>query len=68
MVMNIYVRGKSTGGFAKVDNVNYIRIIDYKTGNTAFKEKEIDAGLSLQLPLYLNAIIKSQVINQNLII
>lgn len=37
---------------------DYIRIIDYKTGSTEFKKALLDAGLSLQLPIYLNMVLK----------
>ncbi len=34
---------------------DFLRIIDYKTGTKDFSEKELDAGVQLQLPLYLRA-------------
>lgn len=50
---NVRLRGK-------VDRVDtgssHFRIIDYKTGNTIAGRKEIDLGMSLQLPIYLYAI------------
>ena len=33
----------------------YVRVIDYKSGNTKFAESDIYAGIGLQLPVYLEA-------------
>lgn len=41
---------------AQVDGENYIRIIDYKTGGVDFELADLEAGIRLQLPLYLEAI------------
>lgn len=38
------------------DGVTYVRIIDYKSGSTSFSETEIDDGISLQLPVYMQAV------------
>lgn len=34
---------------------DHLRVIDYKTGNKEFSRKELEAGVQLQLPLYLRA-------------
>ncbi len=39
------------------DNVNYLRVIDYKTGTKNFSLDDIYNGLSSQLLLYMNALI-----------
>ena len=33
----------------------YVRVVDYKSGNTKFSESDIYAGIGLQLPVYLEA-------------
>lgn len=40
----------------------YLRVIDYKSGRTAYKEGEIYAGLQLQLPIYMEAALESKAI------
>lgn len=35
------------------ESVNYVRIIDYKTGKDAFKRKEVAEGIRLQLLIYM---------------
>lgn len=40
----------------KINNENYVRIIDYKSGNKDFKLSDVFYGLQLQLILYLSAI------------
>ena len=51
---------KLQGKIDRVDVLNrqdgsYLRIIDYKSGSTTYKEEEIYAGLQLQLPIYMEA-------------
>lgn len=36
-------------------NAVYVRVIDYKTGDKTFSKDELEAGIQLQLPLYLRA-------------
>ena len=38
------------------DGVTYVRIIDYKSGSTEFSESDIEDGVSLQLPVYMEAV------------
>lgn len=40
------------------NGVEYVKIIDYKSGNTAFRLQDIYYGLQLQLLLYLDAFLK----------
>ena len=40
----------------EIGGTEYVRIIDYKTGSTAFDLTKIYYGLSLQLPIYLRAL------------
>ena len=54
--------GMLSGIIDRVDSVSdgdieYARVIDYKTNGKDFKYGEILAGISLQLPIYLNAVI-----------
>ena len=37
------------------ESATYVRIVDYKTGDLRLSYAELDAGLQLQLPLYLKA-------------
>lgn len=39
---------------------HYFRVIDYKTGASEFNQKLFEAGLSLQLPIYLNMVLNSE--------
>ncbi|MCL2571880.1 MAG: PD-(D/E)XK nuclease family protein [Defluviitaleaceae bacterium] len=54
-----------TGRIDRIDilptenNQQYIRVIDYKSGQARFDMKDVHQGLQLQLMLYMNAIIKS---------
>ncbi len=41
------------------NNVNYIRIVDYKTGIKEFKLSDILQGLNMQMLIYLDALLKS---------
>ncbi len=45
--------------FCQVDNFNYIRVIDYKSGNKNFSLDDVYHGLNMQMLLYLFAIINS---------
>ena len=45
----------------------YVRIIDYKSGNARFNMAEVEQGLQLQLMLYMNAIVKNPNTSGNLI-
>lgn len=38
------------------EDLTYVRIIDYKSGNTEFVESEIEDGVNLQLPVYMKAV------------
>ena len=40
------------------DGVRYVRVIDYKTGQTRLELDQLYYGLQIQLPLYLNAAIE----------
>lgn len=42
------------------DGIDYIRIVDYKTGNKEFKLDDIYNGISSQLLLYMSAILKGR--------
>lgn len=42
------------------DGTQYVKIIDYKTGNTKFDLNKVYHGLQLQLILYLNAALESE--------
>lgn len=42
---------------ADINSDKYVRVIDYKSGLTAFSTEKINLGLQLQLPLYMKAII-----------
>jgi|GEM_PF-5164657 ATP-dependent nuclease, subunit B len=44
---------------AEIDGVNYLRVIDYKSGGKEFSLSDVNAGLSIQMPLYLSALLKS---------
>ena len=57
-----------TGRIDRVDVLNcesdkgndkYIKIIDYKSGNTKFSLEEVQAGNQLQLMLYMNSLLKN---------
>ena len=41
------------------DGKTYVRIVDYKTGNKVLKRCELEMGLSLQMFIYLSAIMKN---------
>lgn len=41
------------------DNVDYLRIIDYKTNDKKLKEKEVEKGMDLQIPLYMAALLEA---------
>jgi len=48
-----------TGRIDRVDTFDdYVKIIDYKSGNTKFSLEEVQAGTQLQLLLYMNALLK----------
>lgn len=42
---------------ADINSEKYVRVIDYKSGQTTFSTEKIALGLQLQLPLYMKAII-----------
>ena len=44
----------------EADGRRYVKIIDYKTGSTAFDMNKLYYGLQLQLVLYMNAAIESE--------
>ena len=41
------------------DSINYVRIVDYKTGTKEFKLSDIDYGLNIQMLLYLYIILNN---------
>ena len=45
---------------AEINGVNYLRVIDYKSGGKEFSLADVNAGLSIQMPLYLSALLKSE--------
>lgn len=45
---------------ATINGQEYIRIIDYKTGNTKFSFKSLAGGINIQMLLYLSAILKNE--------
>ena len=47
------------------DGVNYIRIVDYKTGTKKFSLEDVYNGLSSQLLLYMNSVLESRGFIQN---
>ena len=48
-----------TGRIDRVDTFDdYVKIIDYKSGNTKFSLEEVQAGTQLQLLLYMNSLLK----------
>lgn len=50
-----------TGSIDRVDEYNgYIRIVDYKTGEKAFKLPDILVGLNMQMLLYLYCVIRGR--------
>lgn len=50
----VYVRGVADRvDKVTVDGTDYIRVIDYKTGNKRFEMKFIDEGLDMQMPMYM---------------
>ena len=58
-------RMKLTGRIDRLDlcgsgNSRYVKIIDYKTGNTTFDLNRLFAGLQLQLVLYMNAALETE--------
>ena len=44
---------------ADIDGERFIRIIDYKTGNTKFSFRNLAGGLNIQMLLYLSAILRN---------
>ncbi len=55
---NLYLRIKCNYAVRQTGSISetgVFTIIDYKSGNTIARRKEIDLGMSLQLPLYLYA-------------
>lgn len=49
-----------TGRIDRIDTLgDYVKIIDYKSGNTRFSLEEVQNGLQLQLLLYMNTLIAS---------
>ena len=44
---------------AKNGDENFVKIIDYKSGNTKFDLFEAESGVQLQLPLYMSAVTRS---------
>lgn len=58
-------RGSLIGKIDRIDVCDngvdrYVKIIDYKTGDTKFDESELYYGLQLQLALYMNATLESE--------
>ena len=49
--------------YKEIDGINYIAVIDYKTGSTDISLKYIDYGIGMQLPVYLYVIKKSNRFN-----
>ena len=52
-----------TGRIDRVDlqptpQATYVKIIDYKSGNTQFRPEDVQTGTRLQLPLYLGAMLQ----------
>ena len=45
----------------RIDGNDYIRVVDYKTGNDDFKLKNIANGIKIQMLLYLSIILKNGV-------
>ena len=45
--------------FTNEEAETYVKIIDYKSGNTKFNPEEVRQGIQLQLMLYMDALIKS---------
>lgn len=43
----------------KTDKMNYIRIVDYKTGSKEFKISDVLHGLNMQMLIYLSAVAKN---------
>lgn len=53
----VYLEGKvDRVDTCEMQNEKYIKIIDYKTGNTDFDFTKLYYGLSLQLPIYIKAL------------
>ena len=44
---------------AEISGINYLRVIDYKSGGKEFSLADVNAGLSIQMSLYLSALLKS---------
>lgn len=49
--------------YKEIDGLNYIAIVDYKTGSTNINLDYINYGIGLQLPVYLYVIKKSNTFN-----
>jgi len=45
------------------DGLEYIKILDYKSGRAKFSMEEVEAGQQLQLPLYMNALLTNPDMN-----
>lgn len=63
MELNDGTRYQISGKIDRLDSytdengTRYLRVVDYKTGNTDFRYEELYHGLKLQLPLYINAVL-----------
>ncbi len=55
-----YIHGKIDRLDAFEADERYFRVIDYKSGGKSFSFSELYAGLSLQLPLYLAAVLAAE--------
>lgn len=56
LLLNGYIDRVDT---AEIGGREYVRVIDYKTGNDAFDLKNIANGMKMQMLLYLSAILKN---------